>query len=187
MQLRCPEHVLNFDFCGKIFNWSDFIESVDIVKPTNNELELITMAERLGIKTLGLLETLQDKVNQLQKNTSVKLMTAGPKGDIVIKEFGKGKAQIVFGLKEPLKHAQYKELAEAQTAVCFPFRQILNYTHHEELDNVIKNIRLCRQHKVKIATITLAEEPFEMRRPNDLKEFYRSLGMSTEQVWVNKQ
>ncbi len=161
---------------------------MDIVRPNGNEAELIKMAERLGMKSLALYypdkkgAELQARIFEHQKDTGVKLISAGSRdGHKVINDYKRRnkKTNIVIGISQPLKHAEYKELAAAGVAVCFPFSEILQSGAGRTalLESIMRSIRLCRKHKVKVAIATFAEDPYELRDEKDLRAFYKGLGI----------
>lgn len=156
---------------------------VDIVKPEGNEAELILMGKRLGLGGLAFLDVSKNNVAEMQKKTDLRLLSAG-KGnvDILVKKVGDvGKADIVFGVEDHMKHSFYKELSLKKTAICFPLSEIIG--GHEHLIEVFsRNIRLCREHDVRIVAATFARDPYQMRSEQDIRALLSTLGMSTSQL-----
>lgn len=163
---------------------------IDIVAPKGNEREMIAMAERLGIRGLALfyespLES-HNRVEELKQQTQVRLYTASLKSaDITVSDISRGnnKAKIIIGLAQPLRHSFYKELADRGVAVCFPLSGMLSSRHRQDVvENAMRNIRLCREHKVMVVAASFASEPYLMRAENDIRQLFLSLGMGTMQA-----
>ncbi len=168
--MQCVQHC--FNGVSKMF--------VDIVR-SGNEKQLVSMAERLGIKAIAIYSERSHDLSALQSQTAVKLFCAGPKSsNLHISHYGKGNGRLMIGINQLLKHSEYKSLAEQQSVICFPLADILRHPH--QLENIIRHIKLCRKYKVQIAAATFASSPYEMRPWQDLKSLMLHLGMSTSQA-----
>ncbi len=157
---------------------------IDIVKPENNEVELFRMAERLGIKALALYYDKHKALFDLQKETQLRLFTAGKsKSDIIIKSMAdQGNADIIIGPDHTQKHSFYKDLSKRNIALCFPLSEIIDANPDRKvqlIDNLVRHIRLCREHKVRIIAATFASDPYDLRAENDIKSLFLYLGMGT--------
>ncbi len=163
---------------------------IDIIRPANNEAEFFQMAERLGIKGLALLDVSRNRVKELQSQTTLKLVSAGKAdADIIVKSINdNGQANILTGLYHHEKHSFYKELSKRNTALSFPIAEIISSDlerKHHLLENLMRNIRLCREHNTKIAPATFASNPFHLRPESDLKSLFLSSGMGTKEAKVS--
>lgn len=158
---------------------------IDIISPKGNEKELIAMAERLGVKGLALAGATEARLAELQKGTDIRLYTAGRgKSHITITEeiTKHSKADILIA-RHLLKHTDYRELGRRGTAICFPIAELLNADDKAHyLETIIRSIRLCRKHKVRMMAATMASEPYDMRAERELKALLLTLGMSTKQA-----
>ncbi|MBI2142397.1 hypothetical protein HYU15_02835 [Candidatus Woesearchaeota archaeon] len=158
---------------------------IDIVSPKGNEKELIAMASRLGVKGLALVGATEARLAELQKQTGIKLYTAGRgKAGITIAEqiSKRTKADILIA-GHVLKHSEYRELARKGIAICYPVAELLNADDKPRyLETIIRSIMLCRKHKVKMIAATMASEPYDMRAEQELKSLFLTLGMSTKQA-----
>lgn len=64
-------------------------------------------------------------------------------------------------------------------AFAFSFSAILNARNRPLiLGRIMQNIRLCRKHKVKMIFASFARNKWEMRAPEELRAFARTLGMT---------
>ncbi len=159
----------------------------DIVKPENNEKELFMMAERLGFKALALYYDKPRSLFELQKETSLKLSTAGKsKADIIVKTMSdSGNADVLIGPEHVQKHSFYKELGSKNISLCFPLSDIIEAQAEKRvqlIENLSRNIRLCRKWKVRIVAATFASDPYHLRSESDFKSFFITLGMGTKEV-----
>ncbi|GEM_PF-6306225 len=157
----------------------------DIITPKGNEKELIAMASRLGVKGLALVGATDVLIAELQKQTGIRLCTAGQgKADITItEEIRKRSAADIFVSRHILKHSEYRELGRKGTAICYPVAELLNAENKSHyLETIIRSIRLCRKHKVRMIAATMASEPYGMRAEKELKALFLALGMSTKQA-----
>ncbi len=159
----------------------------DIIRPEGNEKEFFRMAERLGIKELALYCEKQVSLFELQKETSIKLCTAGKKkADVTIKGAEEqGKTDLIICPSRPMKHIFYKELNKSGTALCFPLADIIEAKGARRvalLDNLSRHIRLCRKHKVRLVAATFASDPYQMRSEIDIRALLAAMGMGTKEV-----
>ncbi|MBI2574561.1 hypothetical protein HYV82_01625 [Candidatus Woesearchaeota archaeon] len=157
----------------------------DIISPKGNEKELIAMASRLGVKGLALIGETEARLAELQKGTGIRLCAAGQgkAGIIITEEIRKRSKPDILMATRLLKHSEYRELGRNGVAICYPVAELLNADDKtRQLETIIRSIRLCRKHKVRIIAATMASEPYGMRAEKELKALFLALGMSTKQA-----
>lgn len=188
----------------------------DIVFPTGNEKEFISVASGLGTGSLLFIYDFERKEDsrkpiELQKETDIKLdfgllclekdifkarnysknlfIKAKDENRFIFEKFSNGN---IFGLEEVarfdklhyrasgLNQVLCKLAAENNISLCLSFSSILNSNESRRsviIGRMTQNIKFCRKYKVNLRFASFAKEPFEMRAENDLKAFFRMIGI----------
>lgn len=174
---------------------------IAIVKPKNNEEELILMAENLGFKEILLLYEKEAAKYQNKSKSSIKIITgfliknvseinkATKNNDLIF-----APAQRSFFENKKIKYLINAEAMQEKDSVhqrraglddvmCKLAKQnhqvvVFNtkyniYCRQEVLGRMMQNARLCRKYKLKTLVATFASTPLEMRAPKDLDGFAR--------------
>lgn len=180
----------------------------DIVLPQGNEEEFISIAEKLGYDCLALLYTSCRRLEELQRKTRIKLISAvvadarragNIKDALVFIKAGNDSRSIfenkavdvVFGLEATgtkdgfhqrnsgFNHVTASLAFDNRIAVAFNLSELINDDRRETLiGRISQNIKLCRKYKVQTIIASFAREPFQMRAPLDIKSFFEVIGMS---------
>jgi RNase P/RNase MRP subunit p30 len=169
---------------------------IDIVFPDGNEQEFLSMADRLGIQGLCFV---YDRPHAYPGAFSASLVKGREKrnADLTLmvnpmdvrKSFEHIRPDIVFGLElvqkadfihqrnSGLNHITCLMARDNQVAVGLSFASTQGRYGARSMGRMSANIRLCRKYKVPMIIATLAESPYLMRGPAELKSLFVTLGM----------
>ncbi len=179
----------------------------DIVFPQQNEQEFVAMAKKLGytelvfayetpeqfytkpasIKISNAVVCDPKKVERYRKKASLMLVKHTGQDRYVLE---KTKADILFGVEATterdkthqrssgLNHIMCKIAERNKKKIAFDFNMILTAKSKARLLGRMKqNIKLCRKYKVQTVIASFAQDPLDMRSPQDLQSFFVVLGM----------
>lgn len=182
---------------------------IDIVFPKNNEEEFFEIASKLNYTALCLVYEFKDKkqfgeiknkLEKLREKTELKL-ALGALCDkniqenvadlIIIKPTDKLPKNfdiiLAIGSSNVVKwpHLIYRKLNENNKLIGMSFSEILNSNTKEAMLSRLHHfIFLCRKYRLSFALGSYAKDPYEMRSLHDLKSFFLTLGMNTNEVKV---
>jgi len=127
---------------------------------------------------------------QARKFADLILVKSTPENREVLE---KREVDTLFGLEDNPKpdpmHYRYSSLnqvlcaiaSQNRTIISFPFRMCLLADSERRMTlfgRISQNIRFCRKYKVPTALASFAQDPYEMRNPNDLASLGIVLGMT---------
>jgi hypothetical protein len=166
---------------------------IDVVFPDGNEQEFIAMAKKLGYK--GICFVYEKPLVKFESDFPIfsgavcknKLKNA----DFVFlnsndRQLIRKKPTAVFGIEgtrdfihqrdSGLDHVICKEMHKYNVGYMISFSAVLNSSERERFfGRVMQNIMLCNKYHVKIMIASFAKQPNEMRNPDDLVSFCRTL------------
>jgi RNase P/RNase MRP subunit p30 len=152
------------------------------------------LQEKTEIKLFFGLLARRPETREARKLADLVIVKSTPENREVLEE---RQVDMVFGLEDNPKpdpmHYRYSSLnqvlcsiaAENRTILSFPFRMCLIAEPERRavlFGRISQNIRMCRKYNVNTVIASFAEEPYEMRNPDDLYGLGMALGMTPGQA-----
>ncbi len=171
----------------------------DILLPRDNEEQLLEQAEKIGFKQVILLYTHAQKP-RIPEKTSITVQTAcyvegissinkykkgfdriiGPvqrnffensQTNYLLNQVDDSKRESMHQRRSDLDYVMCRLAKEKGKTIIFP----VNKLDAKSLGRIMQDARLCRKHRVKTITASLASHPLEMRAPKDLDGYARMI------------
>jgi len=168
---------------------------IDIVKPNGNENDFIDMARKLGYDAICFAyEKPRAEKYEFEVFTAA---TGKGRADIRVaytdqanENIINSRPDIIYGLENGkrhdmihqrnsgINHVHMRLCASKGVAIGFFLESLQDKrTRQRAMGRMSQNIRLCQKYNVQMVIGSMASDPYQMKGPEDITSFFRTLGM----------